>query len=656
MKKIISIILTLLPVLCWSQFVDYETNKLTSEKQFKSILKSTSLLLNKYDQKFVHIALAVNDTNTYVSGSVKYKLLAKSSLDTVYFEFTTNVTIDSTQINNQNSAYYYSSDSLFVFPNSSINQGSEFWVQIWYHGNPNSTGFMRGINNTYDAVYHQIVTWTLSESFHLKDWLPCKQDLTDKFDSAWLFITVDSSLKVGSNGLLSQITQLGNGKVCYEWKEHHPIVYYLLSFAASKYVEHNVYAHPTGYPDSILIQNYLYNNPQFLIDNTWNISQMAPIFELFCDKFGMYPWADEKFGHALCPVGGGMEHQTMTSLGYLDPWLVAHELTHQWYGDHITCASWQDIWLNEGFASYGEYIYAQYMVSQANADANMAYCHKKAKLEPNGSVYVPFADVWNEGRIFNGNLSYKKGSAVIHMLRYLSNSDSLFFVAIKQMQTQFADSVITGEDVKHIFENVNGKSFEDFFNQYYYGEGYPIYRLIWLQDSLITGFGNLRILLDQQGSSNNNPLFTTPLQIKVSFAENPDSVIVIQPSQNVQMFQIDVNNNKVSGLTFDPQNWILDSLFYVFHITQEVEQIELDGFFITLGPNPASDELHFKYSGLDNFNGSIKIYDLSGRELLNYNIKNNQENIPLIDLKTGMYLTEIKGNHIQLTRKLIIIK
>lgn len=656
MKKLNSLLLILLPFFCWSQFVDYETNKLSPENQLKPFLKSMSTLQTKFDQKFVHIGLEVSDTSTYIKGSVKYKLLAKSNIDTIYFEFTKYVTIDSIEVNNLVSTYYYSNDTLFVFPTITIGNSNEFWTQIWYHGNPNSTGFLRGINNTTDTTYNQTVTWTLSESFHLKDWIPCKQDLTDRLDSAWVFITVDSLLKAGSNGILTNITSIGNNKYRYEWKEHHPIVYYLLSFAVSKYIEHNVYAHPLNYSDSILIQNYIYNNPQFLINNSWNISQMASIFELYCDKFGLYPWADEKFGHALCPVGGGMEHQTMTSLGYLDTWLVAHELTHQWYGDHITCASWQDIWINEGFASYGEYLYAQYLVGQANADANMAYCHKKAKLEPYGSVYVPFTDIWNEGRIFNGNLSYKKGSAVIHMLRYLSNNDSLFFVALKQMQTQYADSVITGEDVKHIFETLNGKSFNNFFNQYYYGEGYPIYRLIWLQDSLINDFGNLEIILDQQGSSTNNQLFTTPLQIKVSFAENPDSVIVIQPSQNVQMFQIDVNNNKVSGLTFDPQNWVLDSLFYVFHITQEVAQIELDNFFITLDPNPVSDNLYFKYSGPDSFIGSLKLYDLSGREFLNYNIKSNQENVSVINIKQGMYIAEITGNHIQLVRKLIMIK
>ncbi|PIP54010.1 MAG: hypothetical protein COX07_07670 [Bacteroidetes bacterium CG23_combo_of_CG06-09_8_20_14_all_32_9] len=656
-RLIIPFLIVFSPIFCRSQFANnVEANKEFAENQFKPVLKSVSVLLNQYDQKFVHIDVAVNDTNTYISGSVQYKLLAKSNIDTVYFEFAPGFIIDSTQINSQNTTYYYSNDTIFVFAQSSISTGTQFWIQVWYHGISATSGAYRGIINTYDSNYQKYITWTLSESFHLKNWLPCKQDLTDRLDSAWIFITVDSSLKAGSNGKLSQITQMGNGKVRYEWKEHHPIVYYLLSLAVGDYIEHNVYAHPAGYSDSIIIQNYFYNNPQFITDNALKIAQMAPLVELYSEKFGLYPWADEKFGHVMCPVGGGMEHQTMTSLGYLDTWLVAHELTHQWFGDHITCANWQDIWINEGFASYGEYIYAQDMVSQVNADENMAYCHKRARSEPNGSVYVPFADVWNEGRIFNGNLSYKKGSAIIHMLRYLSNNDSLFFVALKQMQTQFADSVITGEDVKNIFENINGKSFDEFFDQYYYGEGFPFYILIWQQDSTITGFDNLKIQLVQWGSSANNQLFTTPLQIKISFAENPDSVIVIQPSQNVQIFNVDVNNNKVSGLTFDPQNWILDSLLYIFHISQEVAQIKPDDFFISLNPNPATENLYFRYSGPDDFNGSIKFLDLSGREILLYPLDSKEKIIPLNGIKPGMYLAEIRGNHINLVRKMVMVK
>ena len=652
-NKYLLLALLILPLIGKSQFLEPDQFKSKFRVEKKIINESTSNLLNQYDQKFVFIDIFANDLNVNIGGSVKYTLLSKSSsIDTVYFEFATNFIVDSIQINSQNSAFYYSNDTILVFPTIAITQGNLFTTQIWYHRIPGApVNWNAGLKNTHEVTYNQNITWTLSESFHLKDWMPCKQDLTDRFDSAWIFVTVDSILKVGSNGKLTNVTPMGNGKVRYEWKEHHPIVYYLLSIAVGEYKEFNVYAHSANYPDSILIQNYIYKDPQFLINNNWNIAQMAPMFELYCNKFGPYPWPDEKFGHALCPVGGGMEHQTMTTLGYLDTWLVAHELTHQWFGDHITCSNWQDIWVNEGFASYGEYIFGQYTNGQASADINMNYCHIKAKLEPSRSVYIPFAEAWDEGRIFNGNLSYKKGSAVIHMLRYLSNTDSLFFVALKQMQTQYADSVLTGEDVKNVFENVNGKSFDDFFNQYYYGEGFPIYKLTWQQDSSVTGFGDLKVKLEHHGSSVNNTLFTISIELKVK--TNTDSIItVISPIQNIQTFNINMNNKKVTGIVFDPKNWVLDSLL---SITQEIISTEVDDFFINIYPNPVTENLYFKYSGPDGFKGNLKLLDLSGRVVFNYVIESKEEIISLKKITPGIYIIEINGNHVNIARKTIVV-
>ncbi|MBI5540859.1 MAG: T9SS type A sorting domain-containing protein [Bacteroidia bacterium] len=644
----------LLSNLLFAQYSEPDAYKTMIKPDFRTVLKSASYLLNQYDQKFIHIDISANESNVDISGNVKYTLLSKvNSLDTIYFELTQKFTVDSIQVNSQQATFYFSNDTLLAFPSIPISQNSLLTVQIWYHRIPGaSVNWNSGLKNTHDGVYNQDITWTLSESFHLNDWVPCKQDLTDRLDSAWIFVTVDSSLKAGSNGILSQITHLTNGKLRYEWKEHHPIVYYLLSIAVGKYNEYNIYAHPANSPDSILIQNYIYNSPQFLIDNSWQFSKMVPIFELYCDKFGPYPWADEKFGHALCPVGGGMEHQTMTTLGHLSPDLVAHELTHQWFGDKITCASWQDIWVNEGFASYGEYIFHQNLESQANADGFMYYCHTLAKQKPFQSVYIPFSEAWDENRIFSPYLSYKKGAAIIHMLRYLSNTDSLFFVALKQMQAQYADSVLTGADVKNIFAAVNGKSFDDFFNQYYYGEGYPIYKIVWQQDSIINGYGDLKVKLEQHGSFASNNLFTIPVELKIY--TNSDSVTtVINPTQNVQTFNINVNNKRVNSIIFDPNNWVLDSLL---SITQEVPTTVMDDFFISIYPNPVSENIYFKYSGTDGFKGNLRLLDLSGREVLYHQINSKLEVIPLKNIKPGMYLSEITGNHITFVRKMVIIK
>jgi len=654
MKKLkILFLIIISPIIIFAQYSNIEQFKEFDSKPVINRNLKSSYLLNKYDQKFVLIDLSVTDTSSFISGSVKYKLLAKSNVDTLFFQFTTNITIDSVMINNVLCSYYYSNDTIFIFPNSTINQGAEFEPKIWYHGNPTSTGYLRGVNNTTDTIYHQTTTWTLSESFHLKDWLPCKQDLTDRFDSAWIFITVDTSLKAASNGMLSQITQLGNGKARYEWKEHHKIVYYLLSFAVSKYIEKNIYAHPSNSPDSILIQNFLYNNPQFLNDNAWNISQIVPVFELYCNKFGPYPWADEKFGHALCYVKGGMEHQTITSLGFLDTWLVAHELTHQWFGDHVTCASWQDIWVNEGFASYGEYIYAQNLVNQQTANDQMAYCHKRALLEPFKSVYVPFADINDENRIFDSKLSYKKGSAIIHMFRYLCNNDSLFYTALKQIQIQYSDSVITGYNVKQVFENVIGLNLNNFFDEWYYGEGFPIYNLIWNQDSLQSSWGDLSLNIQHHGSSTNNNLFTIPVEIKISYQNLTDTIVKLYPTQNNQNFNIITNGNKVVNIIFDPNNWVLDSLL---SISQNVQITELNDFFILLGQNPSSNSINFQYFGGDNFNGTITVFDETGRKISENVINQNNFDIPISNISSGLCFVKVHGNHINTIKKIAIIR
>ncbi|NMD00160.1 MAG: M1 family metallopeptidase, partial [Bacteroidales bacterium] len=466
-------------------------------------------------------------------------------------EFAPTFTIDSVSVDNFSCTFYYSNDTLILYPNSTIQPYSLFDVSISYHGNATSGGEYRGLTNTYSSDYNQYITWTLSESFHLKEWLPCKQDLTDRLDSAWIFITVDSTCKAGSEGKLTAIVPLSNGKVRYEWKERHPIVYYLLSIAVGKYAEYNFNVHIPGLSDSLFVMNYIYKDPQCLLDNKADIERTADFLRIYSDKFGMYPFADEKYGHCQVPLGGGMEHQTMTSLGYFIHWLVAHEMAHMWFGDHITCANWQDIWINEGFASYGEYVILQNYFDQQTADITMRHFQFRGRIEPEGSIYVPFEIAWDENRIFNGNLSYKKGAALIHMIRYLCDDDSIFFYGLKQLQNIYADSVLTGADVRNLFEAITGKDFHALFDQYYYGKGYPIYNIRWFQDSTQTGWGDLSIQIEQRGSSADNNLFTIPLPFEL-FKQQQVETIKLTPSQNIQTFTIQTNGLKIDSIHFDP--------------------------------------------------------------------------------------------------------
>ena len=146
-------------------------------------------------------------------------------------------------------------------------------------------------------------------------------------------------------------------KLRYEWKSNYPIAYYLISFAVSEYQEYNIYAHPAGMGgDSLLIQNFIYDAPGCLDYYKAGIDETVGMVELFSDLYSLYPFHQEKYGHCLTAIGGGMEHQTMSTMGNFNFGLVAHELGHMWFGDNVTCATWSDIWINEGFATYTDYL------------------------------------------------------------------------------------------------------------------------------------------------------------------------------------------------------------------------------------------------------------------------------------------------------------
>ncbi len=646
MKKLLSLLLFSLPLFLYTQHC-YDAKMLNQSPAFSRLLyQKTKMSHYKYDQKFIHINIEANDSNTFIISTVDYILKAKSdTLYEIYFEFKPYFTIDSIKVNELACNYIYQGDSLVLLPALPVIPFSEFRVRISYHGMVTSGIPYRGLINTYSNEYQQHITWTLSEPFHLVHWLPCKQDLTDRLDSAWIFITVDSTCKAGSQGILTAITPLPNGKVRYEWKEQYPIVYYLLSIAVGKYREYSFKTWFTGLPDSLPVINYIYQNPQCLIDNKTDIDRTADFLRIFSHRFGIYPFYKEKYGHCMVPLPGGMEHQTMTSLGYFFHWLVAHELSHQWFGNNITCATWQDIWINEGFASYAEYIALQEYFDQATADATMRNFQFRARLEPEGSVYVPFEEAYNEHRIFNSNLSYKKGAAIIHMLRYLCNNDSIFFHGLHILNTIYKDSILTGQDVKHIYESITGLDLNFFFDQFYYGKGYPIYTLMCFQDSLPNNsFSPITLKLMQRGSSIDNNLFNIPLPVRLIFSDHSDTLVILHPTQNIQSFMFDVNHRKLSSVIFDPNDWILDSLegIHIFN-----KPVDYSNMVIQIYPNPAknyivinSESTHhtieLEWLTMDGKIIEQKIYD-TFPIIYHFDTKFNQ-NIYLLKLKVNGYV------------------
>lgn len=634
MKNLISIVvLIFIHQLLFAQFSNTFKSEKSSVHYSGGVLRTASKqasLMDKYDVNFYKLDIKVERNSVYIEGNVliNAKVIA-SQLDTFVFELKDYFTIDSVLINNQKRLFSRLGDDIFTGITPLAN-GNAVSAQIFYHGTPpNIGGFFSGISSKISPDWGNEITWTLSEPFAAKEWFPVKQSLTDKADSAYIFVTTSNENKVGSNGLLTQIVNLPNNKVRYEWKTIYPIDYYLISFAVGKYVDYSIYAHPAGLQDSVLIQNYIYDNPQTLPFFKAEIDRTPGFIELYSDLFGMYPFYKEKYGHSLVPLGGGMEHQTMTSLGDFNFYLTSHELCHQWWGNNVTCATWSDIWINEGFASYGEYLAAQYLLSFQEAQQHIQNFHNSIMSQPDGSVFIPPLQAINENRIFDGRLSYKKGAAIIHNLRFEVDNDATFFNIFKQVQLRYKDRTLTGMDFKAVAEELSGKDFTAFFNQWYFGEGYPTLNIIYSQHN-----DTLFMNVNQLTSAAVTPLFKMNMEYRVQWTDR-DTIIKLYHQANAETFKIPMHK-PVTAIVVDPNNWVLNGAGSVSGISDN----QIVNFMIY--PNPCHDYLEIYFGNNKNENYKISVFDIAGKEIIAaQSLAKDNFKINIHDLDKGIYFLQI---------------
>ncbi len=600
----------------------------------------TDSALLDYDVTFYKIDLEVNDTSTFIRGYTEIQAISNvSQLNEMVLELTDELVIDSAEVDdNSINGIIHNNEIIRISLFQPSAKGEIITVRIYYHGEPSGSGFFAGISNREDNLWNKRVTYTLSEPFHAKDWFPCKQVLHDKADSAYIFITTPGHLHAGSNGLLTNIIVLPDGRKRYEWKTHYPIAFYLLSITVADFQDFSIYARPSGSEDSILIQNYIYSDSAYLAENKTAIEATRNLVELFSELYSMYPFRKEKYGHCVAPMGGGMEHQTMTSLSSFSFNLVSHELGHQWFGDNVTCASWQDIWINEGFASYSEYLALEFLKTKADAEQWMEHAHYRALTEPEGSIYIPEEDASDEYRIFSNALSYKKGAAIIHMIRHELDNDSTFFQTLGAFQELFRDSVATGLDFKEVLENISGRKFSWFFDQWYFGEGYPLFNFTWWQTA-----DSLTIYSLQEGSSAKTPFFKTKLDFQVIFENGEDTLLTVTQNTNVQYIQFALND-KVESIVPDPENWLLDVSFII------KKQISEECF--RASPNPFQDEIVLEFK-IGNIQREIVLTDLSGKIIYKITTTSQIQTISTLWLNPGMYILTVREGKERYSVKLI---
>ncbi|HWR93784.1 MAG TPA: M1 family aminopeptidase [Flavobacterium sp.] len=583
---------------------------------------------SNYDITYCKLEFSVDPAEQFISGKVTSEYKALEDLETIIFELANNLTVSSIKQNGVNLTFNQNvTNELEIIFTKTQPKGSTSSVEIVYSGVPISTGLGAFTTTTHNEIP---VLWTLSEPFGALEWWPCKQDLNDKIEAVDIYITAPSEYVSVSNGIEPELP-IVNGKFkTTHFRHNYPIPAYLIAIAVTNYSIYTqlVGAGPNQYP----IVNYLY--PEDFDANVPLLDQTPKIMNFFESVFEPYPFKNEKYGHAQFSWGGGMEHTTVSFMGSFNRGLIAHELAHQWFGDKITCGSWNDIWLNEGFATYLSSMVIEHF------DGNESFVlHKTGMINnitslPNGSVYIPDEEMADESRIFNGRLSYQKGAMVLNMLRF-KLGDAIFFQAIKNYlnDTKLAYSYAKTPDLQSHLEAVSGLNLSEFFNDWVYNQGYPIYDIIVNPISN----GEVKITINQSQSDLSVTFFEMPVPIRLVGIENESIDVVLDNKVNGESFIVDIPF-EVTSMIFDPNKELISK-----DNTNNLSNLDFNfNSEVVIFPNPSNYEINIGLPNQIDIQKSI-IYNFLGQKI----IETDQKTISTENLANGVYTIQIntsKGN------------
>ncbi len=445
---------------------------------------------SNYDVKYHKMWFRINpDSNVYVMGNVKTKFLTtQNNVRTITFDLNNVFTVDS--------VYY----QLAKLPSGNITKAGNILsidlgttlpintldsVTIYYQGVPPylGGGYPEGFKKFNFAGYNYIMS--VSESYEDRDWWPCKADMQDKVDSMeinlnvpWAYPAAADTFWGIANGRLVDSAIVGNSRT-FTYKTNYPIASYLVGVSVGRfnhYYRGAVNINGTNVP---VIYNLLIGRSAgSYTTNVANLDKMNLVLSAYSQKFGDYPFKDDKHGYYDGLVGaGGIEHQTSSciatsSLDNLPT--LAHELMHQWFGDNVSFSTWNDLWLAEGFAQYSEALVGELVPSLGISAYGTRNGIKSAALnDSTHSAWIPDSYASSSPGIWGsnyGNTIYKRGAMVASMLRTICG-DAKYFQALTNYQTNRGLKSATADTLKNYFNAVLGTDISEFFKDYAGGSG-----------------------------------------------------------------------------------------------------------------------------------------------------------------------------------------
>jgi len=545
MKKCFLLILQILMISAYAQKTTSQTLDIARQEQ-KTAVKKMSLKVNpntqNYDITYQKLEFTVDPTKYYISGIVTSTFTALSNLSTVTFDLTDQLTVSTVTQNGVSIPFVQNTNNELVITLPAVlNSGASSTVEIRYAGTP-ANG-----EQAFNITTHDIdpILYTLSEPYGARDWWPCKQDLNDKIDAIDIYITAPSQYVSVANGIEPEVPVINGTNKTTHFHHGYPIPAYLVAIAVTNY---SVYSQTGGTaPNQYPIINYIY--PETLASVKTKLDQTPLILNLYETLFEIYPYYKEKYGHAQFEWGGGMEHTTVSFMVSFERDLIAHEMAHQWFGDKITCGAWNDIWLNEGFATYAASLVIE------NFDGQNAFISEKGRMinnitsRTNGAVYVADAELSDVNRIFSSRLTYNKGAMVLNMLRF-KLGDALFFEGIKNYlkDLNLAYKYAKTPDLQSHLEAVYGSSLTEFFNDWVYNQGYPIYTI----NAQNLGGGQAKFTVNQTQSDASVSFFEMPVPVRVFGSEGQQLDLVLNNTVNGESFIENVPFT-ITSISFDPE-------------------------------------------------------------------------------------------------------
>ena len=640
-------------------------SKIESQK-FKTGLFKKNTVDTNIDIKYIKLDLFIDPDNNHLSGiaTINAQVIAPS-INQVSLDLKNNMSVQSINSSGAAVSYNHSNATISIQLEKNYTQSELVSLDIQYSGTP-SIDSLYGSPMHIDTYHGHKVAYTHSEYYMASYWFPCKEDLSDKADSVKIWVTANSYYKVASNGLLESETDNGDGTTTTKWATHYPIANYLMCVTMSDYV---IYQNEFDYDDSksMPMMNFVWQE---------DLAKQKPVADFtvslisfFSEKFGLYPFINEKYGQTQA-LGGGMEHQTMTTMYRSAPWshsVTAHELAHQWFGDAVTFKDYHNIWLSEGFASYCDLLHVEKFEGKqnfnnqldfyANSPDQLEYAAKNAK----GSIYIE--DISSYIKIYNPGKTYRKAAWVLHMLRGIVG-DETFFSIMKNYanspELKYKNAVTS--DFQKIAEETSGKDLNYFFNEWIYGENYPKYSIQWGSKNLTENNYEVKIILSQEVNTNPN-FFTMPVQIKLKSSTGDTTITLFNNSQN-QTFIINLNEPP-SEVTLDPNNYILKDVLQIVNSVNK--SVKPTNYSLAQNyPNPFNPETTIEYKVPKPGFITIKIYNIKGEEvktLINaeqtagsYSVNWNGINNKGQQLSSGIYYYRIEAENYSQTRKMILLK